>query len=52
MKESGQAPTTGSGDTQPGTLKPINKKYYDSETSGLTYTVKGGIQSFDIKLDP
>ena len=51
MKETGQA-KTGSGDVQPGTLKPINPKYYDPETSRLTYTVKGGTQPFDIKLDP
>ena len=51
MKEAGQSPT-GSGAVQPGTLKPINPKYYDPETSGLSLAVKSSSQSFDIKLDP
>ena len=51
MKEAGQSPT-GSGSVQPGTLKPINAKYYKTETSGLSLGVKSGSQSFDIKLDP
>ncbi len=51
MKEAGQTPS-GSGAVQPGTLKPINPKYYVTETSGLSLGVKSGSQPFDIKLDP
>ena len=51
MKDSGQAPT-GAGSVQPGTYKPINPKYYDPETSGLTFGVKSGSQTFDITLNP
>ena len=51
MNDSGKAPT-GAGDVQPGTYKPINSKYYDSEASGLTFGVKSGTQTFDITLNP
>ena len=51
MKESGQAPVS-TGAVQPGTYKPINSKYYDPETSGLTFGVKSGSQTFDITLNP
>ena len=51
MSDAGQGKSAG-GAVQPGTLKPINPKYYNSETSGLSYGVKSGNQSFDIKLDP
>ncbi len=52
MKAAGQAPSGASGQVQPGTYKPINPKYYSTETSGLTYTVKGGEQEHNIKLEP
>ncbi len=35
----------------PGTYVKIPEKYYEVETSGLTYTVKSGSQNFDIKLE-
>jgi hypothetical protein len=34
----------------PGTYVPIPANYYDVDTSGLTYTVKTGPQSYDIEL--
>lgn len=52
MAAAGRAPSGPSGQVQPGTLKPINAKYYRIETSGLSYTVQGGEQTHDIKLDP
>jgi hypothetical protein len=36
----------------PENIVPIPDKYKDAATSGLTYTVKGGEQTFDIKLTP
>ena len=51
MNEAGQTKSAG-GAVQPGTLKPINPKYYNPETSGLSLGVKSGNQAFDIKLDP
>ncbi len=35
----------------PGKAVPINEKYLSGETSGLSLEVKGGSQTFDIKLD-
>ena len=34
-----------------GTYVKIPEKYYEVESSGLTYTVKSGSQTFDIKLE-
>jgi len=36
----------------PENIVPIPDKYKDPATSGLTYTVKGGEQTYDIKLTP
>jgi len=35
----------------PGKSVPINPKYFSAETSGLSLEVKGGDNSFDVKLD-
>jgi hypothetical protein len=35
----------------PGTYVPIPDKYYSTDTSGLSYTVKSGSQSHDIVLE-
>ena len=34
-----------------GRLVPINPKYYDNSTSGLSIEVSGGSNTFDVKLD-
>jgi hypothetical protein len=41
----------GSGEKPVGTYVEIPSKYYDPTTSGLTTTVTGGPQTFDVKLE-
>jgi hypothetical protein len=48
----GKAPTPGGSSEKPaGTYVKIPDKYYDPFTSGINFTVKGGAQPFDIKLE-
>jgi hypothetical protein len=51
MREQGHDPTAASGDILPGTYVKIDTKYYKSDSSGLVYTITGGSQKIDIKLD-
>lgn len=44
------APQTGSRVPIPGQKVDINKKYYTPDGSGLTFTVSGGSNTFDVKL--
>jgi len=50
MQEKGVSPT-GSGQAQAGTYVKIDPKYHDHEKSGLVFTISGGSQKIDIKLD-
>lgn len=50
MMEGKQAPVSET-TAIPGKVVPINPKYYSADSSGLTFTVKGGSQKFDIKLE-
>lgn len=50
MQQKGVSPT-GSGQAQPGTYVKIDPKYYDHEKSGLVFTISGGSQKIDIKLE-
>jgi hypothetical protein len=49
MKGAGR-PEQGAPDPIKGTYKPIDKKYNDPQTSGLTYTVTNGPQTHDIVM--
>ena len=47
LKQPGQ---TGEPTVHKGKFVPIPKKYYEADTSGLTYTVQKGAQKYDINL--